>query len=123
MTTRGRKTGRRRSTPLNYWTDRDVTYVLSGMGSNSDWLRNLQADPHVQVQVGRHRFDALAETVVDPAQYRRVLSQWVEQGLRNAPPPMVQRVLRRIGFDYEASIRRHLEENPPAPIVALRRTL
>jgi hypothetical protein len=38
LTTRGRRTGHQRTTPLNYWTDGDVTYVLSGMGSSSDWL-------------------------------------------------------------------------------------
>jgi deazaflavin-dependent oxidoreductase (nitroreductase family) len=120
LTTRGRKTGRTRTTPLGYWADGDVTYVLAGMGPRSDWLRNLQADPHVRVQIGMSRFDAVAETVVDPVEYRRVLGNWAEQSLRTAPPPAVQRLMRLFGFDYEDSIRGHLAEDPPAPIVALR---
>jgi deazaflavin-dependent oxidoreductase (nitroreductase family) len=120
LTTRGRKTGRRRTTPLNYLAEGDVTYVLSGSGLGSDWLRNLQADPHVQVQVGRRRFDARAEMVTDPVEHRRVLCRWAECSLRTAPPPAVQRFLRRLGFDYTAAVRRHLEEDPPPPIVALR---
>jgi deazaflavin-dependent oxidoreductase (nitroreductase family) len=120
LTTRGRKTGRLRATALNYLVDDGVTYVLSGMGTRSDWLRNLQADPHVQVQVGRQRFDALAEVIVDPAEHRRILHMWAEQSLRTAPPPAVQSVLRLIGFDYNASVRSHMQEDPPPPMVALR---
>ena len=120
LTTRGRRTGRRRVTPLNYLADGNVTYVLSGMGARSDWLRNLQAHPRVRVQVGRRRFEARAETIIDPAEHRRLLELWAEQSLRTAPPPAVQGLMRRLGFDYGASISRHLKENPPPPIVALR---
>ena len=120
LRTRGRKTGRLRTTALNYFAEGDVAYVVSGMGPHSDWLRNLQADPHVQVQVGSRRFDASAETIADPAEYRRVLQLWAEQALRTAPPPVVRNLMRRLGFDYDASVRRHLEESPPPPIVALR---
>ena len=119
LTTRGRKTGRWRTTPLNYVAEGDMHYVLSGMGRGSAWLRNLQADPHVRVQVGRRRFEALAETIADPAEHRRVLNLWAEQSLRTAPPPAVQNVMRRIGFDFDATIRRHLDEDPPPPIVTL----
>jgi hypothetical protein len=76
----------------------------------------------VEVQVGRRRFGARAETIVDPVEHRRVLCLWAEQSLRTAPPPAVRTFLRRIGFDYEAAVRRHLEEDPPPPIVALRPT-
>jgi deazaflavin-dependent oxidoreductase (nitroreductase family) len=120
LTTRGRKSGRWRTTPLNYLVDGGVTYVVSGMGPGSDWLRNLRADPQVHVQVGKHRFDAWAEPLADPAEQRRVLWLWAERSLRSAPPPVVQGILRRVGFDYSAAVRRHLEENPPPPIVALR---
>jgi deazaflavin-dependent oxidoreductase (nitroreductase family) len=120
LTTRGRKTGRRRTTALNYVVDSGVTYVLAGMGPCSDWLRNLRADPYVQVQIGRQRFDALAEVIVDPAEHRRILCLWAQQSRQSAPPAAVQAVMRRLGFDYDASIRKHLEEDPPPPIVALR---
>jgi hypothetical protein len=105
---------------LNYVAEGNVTYILSGMGPGSNWLRNLQANPHVRVQVGPRRFDAWAETIADPAEHRRVLCLLVEQGLRTGPPPAVQRFLRRLGFDYSATVRRHLGEVPPPPIVALR---
>jgi deazaflavin-dependent oxidoreductase (nitroreductase family) len=113
LTTRGRKTGLWRATALNYLAVNDVTYVVAGHGPGSDWLKNLQADPHVHVQVGRRRFQAQAELLVDPAEHRRFLCQWVDRSLGTAPPPAVQRVLRRFGFDYDAAVRRHLEEDPP----------
>jgi deazaflavin-dependent oxidoreductase (nitroreductase family) len=120
LTTRGRKTDRLRTTPLNYLVDNGATYVVSGSGASSDWLRNLQANPHVQVQIGTRRFDALAEVIVEPAEHRRILCLWADRSLRSAPPAAVRRLMRRIGFDYTGSVQRHLEENPPPPIVALR---
>jgi hypothetical protein len=99
--------------------DGDVTYVLSGSGPGSDWLRNLQADPHVLLQIGRRRFPGLAESITDPVEHRRILMLWAEHSTRTAPPRLVLKALRRTGFDYEASIRRHLEEDPAPPLVAL----
>jgi deazaflavin-dependent oxidoreductase (nitroreductase family) len=120
LTTRGRKTGLPRTTALNYLADGNVPYVLSGSGSSSDWLRNLQVEPHVLVQVGKRRYDARAELITDPVEHRRILMLWAARSMRTAPPPLVRNVLRRVGFDYDASIRRHLEEVPPPPIVALK---
>ena len=119
LTTRGRKTGLRRTTALNYVVDGNAVYVLSGMGPNSDWLSNLRADPHVAVQIGKRRFNALAETIDDPVEHRRLLGLWAEQSLRTLPPPAAQKVMRWLGFDYTASVRKHQEEYPPPPIVAL----
>ena len=122
LTTRGRKSGHFYTTPLNYVVEGDITYVLAGNGASSDWLLNLQANPRVEVQVGRGRFSACAGSVDDAVEHRRVLGLWAERSLRTAPPPAAQAVLHWLGFDYEASVRRHLMQSPPAPIVALRPT-
>jgi deazaflavin-dependent oxidoreductase (nitroreductase family) len=121
LTTRGRKSGRRRTTALNYLPqgEGDVVYVVSGMGTRSDWLLNLQAEPSVHVQVGQQHFEARAEVITDPTEHRRVLDLWAERSLRGAPPRSAQTLMRFIGFDYEASVRRHLEEDPPPPTVGL----
>jgi deazaflavin-dependent oxidoreductase (nitroreductase family) len=38
------------------------TYIIaSGWGERADWLRNIQKNPRVLVNVGRARFEALAE--------------------------------------------------------------
>jgi deazaflavin-dependent oxidoreductase (nitroreductase family) len=120
LTTRGRRTGRPRTTPLGYAAERGVTYVLAGSGLRSDWLRNLRADPRVTVQIGRRRFEARAEVLTDPADHRRLLHLWAQQALHTAPPPAARRLMRWLGFDFTESITRHLKEDPPPPVVALR---
>lgn len=63
LTTRGRKTGRMITMPLIYGED-GANYVIigskGGAPQNPAWVFNLEADPKVQVQVIRDRFDAVA---------------------------------------------------------------
>jgi len=63
LTTIGRKSGKPRSTPVEYRTDAATgeRIVIAGWGGRTDWRRNIQADPHVRVQVQRRIFDAVAE--------------------------------------------------------------
>lgn len=67
LTTTGRRTSRRRVTPLQYEEVDGVIYVAAGYGKSSDWYRNIAADPCVEVQVGSRRFESLASLVTDPA--------------------------------------------------------
>ncbi len=61
--TTGRKTGKRRITPLEYSHDpaADTYTVMAGWGGKTDWYRNACANPHVYVQVGRCAFHAIAQ--------------------------------------------------------------
>ena len=63
LTTTGRKSGKPRHTPLEYRREQDTGHVIvmAGWGGNTDWRRNLQANPCVRVQIGWHKFEALAE--------------------------------------------------------------
>jgi deazaflavin-dependent oxidoreductase (nitroreductase family) len=67
LTTTGRRTGKPRQTPLEYLYDagNDRYRIAAGWGGRTDWYRNLRADPHVTVQVGRRKFAALAEPAQD----------------------------------------------------------
>ncbi len=68
LTTTGRKSGRRRTRPLIYYSYDDAYVVVASYGGNPShpaWYRNLKVNPVVQVQVGNKRFTAKAETV-DP---------------------------------------------------------
>ena len=67
LTTIGRKSGQPRVTPLQYEEDQDVIYVASARGPHADWFRNIQANPHVNVQIADREFEGLAEPIVDPA--------------------------------------------------------
>jgi hypothetical protein len=73
----------------------------------------------VQVQVGRRRYEARAQVIVNPSECRRILNLWAEKSLQAAPPRSARTLMRVIGFDYDASVLRHLEEDPPPPIVGL----
>jgi len=67
LTTTGRKSGKTRYTPLEYIYDKenDRYRIAAGWGGKTDWYRNIKANPHVHVQVGRRAFDAVAEIASD----------------------------------------------------------
>src|SRR3954453_18230189 len=65
LTTRGRKTGQERTTPLNFLPDGDrFVVVASNGGSQTDpqWYRNLEAAPEASFQVGPRVQQVRAET-------------------------------------------------------------
>lgn len=66
LTTRGRRTGRKRITPLQFEEDQGVIYVGAMRGQQADWFRNILANPKVQVRMGKLYFDARAEAITDP---------------------------------------------------------
>ncbi len=39
----------------------DTYYIAAAWGEKSDWVKNIRANPQVKVQVGRRKFDMLAE--------------------------------------------------------------
>ena len=79
LTTKGCKSGKPRHTPLEYIYDRDHDRyrIAAGWGGKTDWYRNICADPHVNVQVGRRKFAAIAEPASDEevAKYMMNVSQ------------------------------------------------
>lgn len=70
LVTKGRKSGRKITVPLIYGETGDGRYVIvasrGGTPTHPDWYLNLTADPHVRLQVGTERFDAVASTCPDP---------------------------------------------------------
>jgi deazaflavin-dependent oxidoreductase (nitroreductase family) len=63
--TTGRRTGRRRFTPVAYWTGDDGAYYVGGgaggMTRLPDWVANLRANPAAAVVVRRRRIPVEAE--------------------------------------------------------------
>ena len=65
LTTRGRRSGRRRRTALIYGRDGDRYVVVASVGGSPRhpaWYLNLTEHPQVDVQVGPDRFAARART-------------------------------------------------------------
>jgi deazaflavin-dependent oxidoreductase (nitroreductase family) len=65
LTTKGRKTGRPHT--IEIWFGlRDATlYVLSGGGDRSDWVKNIQAEPIVDVRIRDRSVPGAARVVED----------------------------------------------------------
>jgi deazaflavin-dependent oxidoreductase (nitroreductase family) len=66
LRTRGRKSGVIREAPLGYVIWEDAVYVWAGFGPTTQWLRNIEADPRVEVVLPGRSFSGLAEVVTDP---------------------------------------------------------
>jgi deazaflavin-dependent oxidoreductase (nitroreductase family) len=69
LTTRGRKSGKKRVTPLQYERIGCDYYVGAARGLKADWVLNIQCDPHVEVRVGSEHFQGMAEVVANPSRF------------------------------------------------------
>ena len=82
LTTRGRRSGKARSTPLIYGRHGDDYVVVASRGGSDRhpaWYWNLEAEPEVEVQVKGERFPArarLAGPAEKPALWRLMTDQW-----------------------------------------------
>ena len=83
LTTTGRKTGLKRVTPLQYEQIEGRFFLGAARGVRADWVRNIQADPRVEVRVKRDHFQGLAEVVTDPAR----IADFIEVRLWSAEAP------------------------------------
>jgi deazaflavin-dependent oxidoreductase (nitroreductase family) len=64
LTTTGRKSGRKRTTPLVYMPDGDSLVVIASNGGadrHPEWWLNLRTDPRAEVQVGRELKSMVAD--------------------------------------------------------------
>jgi deazaflavin-dependent oxidoreductase (nitroreductase family) len=90
LTTTGRKSGLPRITPLQFEEIDGVLYAGSARGVQSDWFRNIQADPCVQVQIRGRKFSGRAKTIIDPVEIADLLA------LRLKRHPIMIGVLMRL---------------------------
>jgi len=82
LTTTGRKSGKLRYTPVEYRCEPGTGdfIVMAGWGGNTDWRKNIEANPHVLVQAGRRKFKAVAERLTD-----REVADWLAETVRVNP--------------------------------------
>ena len=63
LTTKGAKSGARRTTPIVYTTDGDNVVVIASKGgapTNPDWYHNLVVNPEVTVELPTEKFEGRA---------------------------------------------------------------
>lgn len=93
LTTTGRKSGKPRVTPLQYEEIDGAIYIGSARGLKSDWLRNIQANPDVSVQVKDRRLFGQAQVEGDPQKIADFLALRL-----HLHPHMVGLILRIQGY-------------------------
>jgi deazaflavin-dependent oxidoreductase (nitroreductase family) len=82
LTTKGRRSGEERTTPLIYGRSGDDYLVVASKGGSDEppaWFLNLMADPEVEVQVLDDRFRARARTATPeekPEMWREMVGHW-----------------------------------------------
>ena len=81
LTTNGRRSGLKRVTPLQYEEIEGKYYLGAARGLNADWVRNIQANPNVEVRVKTCHFSGIAEVVTDPIQ----IADFIEVRLQRHP--------------------------------------
>jgi deazaflavin-dependent oxidoreductase (nitroreductase family) len=79
LTTIGRKSGQPRVTPLQFEEIENDVYVGSARGQESDWYKNILANPHVHVQIQKREFTAIAEPITDTRQIADFIEKRVER--------------------------------------------
>jgi deazaflavin-dependent oxidoreductase (nitroreductase family) len=63
LTTFGRRTGDPHRIEIWFAVDNGQVYLLSGGRDRSDWVRNLQANPNVSVELGTETFAGVAQVL------------------------------------------------------------
>jgi deazaflavin-dependent oxidoreductase (nitroreductase family) len=66
ITHTGRKSGKKRRTPVNFATVDDEVYCVAGFGAVSDWYRNIIANPQVEAWLPDGWWAGIAEEVMHP---------------------------------------------------------
>ncbi|HZR82352.1 MAG TPA: nitroreductase family deazaflavin-dependent oxidoreductase [Candidatus Binatia bacterium] len=116
LTTRGRRTGLPREVLLPCRRIGDRVVVLSGYGRRADWIRNLIADPRVEVTCHGNRRSARAEVVDDRERKRELLRR--DPFLLSMPIAIVQAILWTVLRPVYAAITWLLVA--PRPLVVMR---
>jgi deazaflavin-dependent nitroreductase family protein len=82
LTSTGRKSGQRHTTPLIYQQHGDAYLIVASKGGADEapqWYHNIQADPDVEVQVLGDRFKARARTASPeekPEMWKTMAKTW-----------------------------------------------
>jgi len=80
LETTGRRTGRRRRTPVCDGLDGETFWLIAQRGHDADWVRNIEADPRVRVRLSGPHASWRAGTAHildddDPRERQRILSE------------------------------------------------
>ncbi len=104
LETSGRTTGLPRQTPVGMKIDGDQAWMVAEHGRHADYVRNIEANPSVRVNVGGRWRDGTAHLLDDDDPVARLHSLWGRRG--NTP------AVRAAGTEL-LTIRIDLDPAPP----------
>jgi deazaflavin-dependent oxidoreductase (nitroreductase family) len=93
LTTRGRRSGKPRLTPLQYEEIDGCFYLAAARGEKTDWLRNLAERTEVDIRVGSRRMAGKARIIRDPG----VIADFLQLRLERHPR-MIGTIMRAAGL-------------------------
>ncbi len=99
---RGRRTGKLRRTVVevvDFDSAREEVLVVAGWGSRTQWYRNLEAAPALEVAFGRHRWRRPRQRFLDEGERAEALTVYEEQHPRAAAA-----LTRRLGGGGESAL-------------------
>jgi len=119
--TTGRRSGLKRRTPVNYARIDGDAYCMAGFGRRSDWYRNLEAHPEVEVWLPDGWWAGRAETVTDPEEWLPIMRQvMINSGFATPvfmgldPRTVSDGKLQEVGAEIPV-VRIHLERRVSGP--------
>ena len=114
LTTTGRRTGLQRVTPLQYEVIDGVYHIGAVFGTKSDWVRNIQADPRVQVRVKNKFFHGHAEIHTDPED----IADFIQYRM-SKHPQLIGLIMKLDGFTSKPSREELIEYSKSLALVRI----
>ena len=109
LETIGRTSGKRRQTPVMNGLIDGQLWVVAEHGMRAGYVRNLLADPHVRVKIGRTWREGIATILADDAPYERIT--WIAQRLGR--PRLIESAAARLFCVNPATVLIDLEPSSP----------
>ena len=105
LETRGRKSGQLRQIPVGKTLDGNTLWIVVEHGRKASYVRNIEADPHVRVRVGRRWRTGTAHVLHD--------DDWRERQ-RQLPNKLNSALVRAVGTEH-VTVRVDLDPASGAP--------
>ena len=105
LETRGRKSGLPRRIPVGKALEGDTLWIVAEHGRKASYVRNIEADPHVRVRVGRTWRPGIARVLHD--------DDWRERQ-RRLPNKLNSVMVRAVGTEH-VTLRVDLDPASGAP--------
>jgi deazaflavin-dependent oxidoreductase (nitroreductase family) len=76
ITVTGRKSGRAISIPVWFVSENNKLYLLPVSGSDTQWYKNVQKNPSIQIEAGSTKADRKVAPITDPKQVASVVEKF-----------------------------------------------